>query len=79
MYFVFLSFFLSECDVEYVSPSEYQSSSQNDDDSSAGDNKAKNGYEDPYEKMVKGNLDLLEKEKVSDFGATCSLEVCSGV
>ena len=66
VYFVILQFLfsLSECDIEYISPSEYQASSKNDDDDSKSNNDT-NGYVDPYEKLVKGNLERLEKEKVS--------------
>ena len=59
---------LAECDIEYISPSEYQSSSKNEDDGSAASKKGSptsNGYVDPYESLVRGNLERLEKEKVS--------------
>ena len=59
---------LAECDIEYISPSEYQSSSKKEDgnDASKKSSLTSNGYEDPYEKLVRGNLERLEKEKVSD-------------
>ena len=63
---------LAECDIEYISPSEYQSSSKNEDDGSAASKKGSptsNGYVDPYESLVRGNLERLEKEKVGEW--TC--------
>ena len=60
---------LAECDIEYISPSEYQSSSKDEDgnDASKKSSLTSNGYEDPYEKLVRGNLDRLDKEKVSKW------------
>ena len=46
-----------------------QSSSKNEDgnDASKKGSPTSNGYEDPYEKLVRGNLERLEKEKVSEW------------
>ena len=56
--------FISECDIEFVDPSAFVPP----DD--AGLPMAKNGCawdDDPYEKLVRGNLQLIDKQKVSTF------------
>ena len=54
---VFLLLFITECDIEFVDPSKYTPP----DDGLP----MKNGIEeDPYEKIVRGNLQFLDKQKV---------------
>ena len=56
----FSSFAAKECDIEFVDPSAFVPPEA---DGIAG----KNGCswdEDPYEKLVRGNLQLLDKQKV---------------
>jgi hypothetical protein len=59
---IFILCFFSECDVDYICPSEYHPPDENSSDSV----KIKNGLneEDPYERIVRGNLQLIEKQKV---------------
>ena len=54
----------SECDIEYIDPTSYQPPEDSSDTV-----KIKNGLneDDPYEKIIKGNLQLIEKQKVSVF------------
>ena len=54
--------FFSECDIDYICPSDYHPPDENSSDSV----KIKNGFneEDPYERIVRGNLQLIEKQKV---------------
>ena len=63
--FTLFCHFISECDIAYVSPSSYQPPDVDLSDSV----RLKNGLnsneeEDPYQKIVKGNLQLIEKQKV---------------
>ena len=53
--------FLAECDIEYISPSDY-------DPPELRDNSFKNGgtnqEDDPYERLVRGSLKAIDKQKV---------------
>ena len=52
-----MSFFFSECDIQYIDPSKYTPP----DDGMP----MRNGVDDdPYEKLVRGNLAKIEKQKV---------------
>ena len=58
LYLVLNFIVFAECDIEYVDPSAFVPP----DD---GLPPAKNGLdEDPYEKLVRGNLQLIDKQKV---------------
>ena len=67
---VFLLLFITECDIEFVDPSKYTPP----DDGLP----MKNGIEeDPYEKIVRGNLQFLDKQKVfCNLGTHSSFFFC---
>ena len=57
-------FCFSDCDIDYIDPSAY---TPPDDGSGMS---MKNGHmdqEDPYEKIVRGNLQKLDQQKVSQW------------
>ena len=58
------SHLISECDIAYVSPSSYHPPDDDLSDSVRLKNGLNSNDEDPYEKIVKGNLQLIEKQKV---------------
>ncbi len=54
------SLFFSECDIEYISPADYQPPAE----SGGGGNGTSNGFDDdPYDRLVKGNLKKIEEQK----------------
>ena len=55
-----LNFNFAECDIEYVDPSAYVPP----DDGMPSTNNGCSLDEDPYEKLVRGNLRILDKQKV---------------
>ena len=61
-----VTFFLVECDIEYISPSNYKPPELRD----KGTNGEVVDADDHYERLVRGSLKVIEKQKVS------SLEIC---
>ena len=53
--------FLSECEMDYISPSECLPGII---ETNGKENGAKNGIIDPYEDLIKGHLEAEEKKKV---------------
>lgn len=51
--------FFSECDITYIDPLSYEPPVDSNDDV-----KNRDINDDPYERIVKGNLKLIEKQKV---------------
>ena len=61
-----VTFFLVECDIEYISPSNYKPPELRD----KGTNGEVVDADDHYERLVRGSLKVIEKQKV------CKLDVC---
>ena len=59
--YAFLCFF-AECDIEYISPADYQPPAESG--GGGGGNGTSNGFDDdPYDRLVKGNLKKIEEQK----------------
>ena len=63
---IIIFFVLIECDIEYISPSNYKPPELRD----KGTNGEVVDADDHYERLVRGSLKVIEKQKVS------SLEIC---
>ena len=59
-----LLFFISECDIEYISPSNYKPPELRDKGTN-GTNGEGFDADDHYERLIRGSLKQLEKQKVS--------------
>ena len=54
--------FFAECDIEYISPADYQPPAESG--GGGGGNGSSNGFDDdPYDRLVKGNLKKIEEQK----------------
>ena len=57
--------FLSECDIEYISPSDYTPPEDDGKNGGSDKNGSSNGFEaDPYDRIVRGSLKIMEKQRV---------------
>lgn len=66
-------FYFTECDIEYISPSDYHPPSEENGKNSNGG--CLNGFhEDPYEQIVKSNLQAMEKNKVNTSCSSYPIE-----
>ena len=63
---IIIFFVLIECDIEYISPSNYKPPELRD----KGTNGEVVDADDHYERLVRGSLKVIEKQKVSN------LDVC---
>ena len=57
------TFFISECDIEYISPSNYKPPELRDKGTN-GTNGEGFDADDHYERLIRGSLKQLEKQKV---------------
>ena len=60
--------YVSECDIEYVSPSDY---APPEISANERNNKAHNDADEAYERMVRKSLQQVEKQKVRSFHSVC--------
>jgi len=71
-----MKYLCKECDIEYINPASYEAPSENGVNGSAA-NGHKNGFhpdDDPYERIVRSSLQVIEKQKEDKMKEMALLE-----
>lgn len=67
--------YIPECDITFIPPNEYTPPKAENGGSNG--NGVKNGFEDdPYDRIVRGSLKIMEKQRVSPFIMQIESRLC---